>query len=93
MFQESELVNLILAVVALAILLPRMRRRELRDLTPVFAGFFPLFAALVFTVIEGVVLPDFFNTLEHACYAASGPVFAIALRGMSGRADDKDTAP
>ncbi len=93
MFQESELVNLALAVVAVVLLLPLVRREEFRDFFLLFLAFFLLVAALIATVVEGVVLPGFFNTLEHGCYAASGLTFALALRKMTAAPPEGEPGP
>jgi len=81
MFQESELVNLALALVALCILIPLRKREGCHPNAAYLVGFCFVVAALFFTVVEGVFWHSFFNVLEHLCYAASGLSFVFALRG------------
>jgi hypothetical protein len=56
MFQESEIINLILSVAS-----PLF-----------FAGFELIPAARLFTVVEGVFRNSFFNHPEHLCHGLSG---------------------
>lgn len=79
MFQESEIINLILSIGALCIFIPFLRTRGFAGLHLFLAGFALIIAAQIFTVVEGVVWESFFNHLEHLCYGVSGIFFALAV--------------
>ena len=80
MFQESEIINLILSITSLGIFLPFLRKHRLAGLQLFFVGFGLILAAQFFTVMEGVLWHEFFNHLEHLCYGLSGLFFAVACR-------------
>jgi len=44
--------------------------------------------AIVFTVVEGVLFPVFFNLAEHFCYGASGIFFLIGCLRLAGKRGD-----
>ncbi len=74
MFQETEVINLLMGFISLALFL--VKRKNLPRLNLLYFGYFSILCALVFTVIEGVIFKDFFNLLEHMFYAISGIFFA-----------------
>jgi|EPASupsiteSAE347_1022098.scaffolds.fasta_scaffold21172_2 hypothetical protein len=76
MFQESEILNLILSVASLGLFIPFLHKHRLAGLRLFFAGFGLILAAQIFTVLEGVFSYSFFNHLEHLCYGLSGLFFA-----------------
>jgi len=76
MFQESELINLCISLIVFAVVILTIRKQEIPGLILFYVGFFCIFAALIFTVIEGVVWNDLFNTLEHFSYSLAGVSFA-----------------
>lgn len=76
MFQESEIINLILSIASLCIFIPFLRKHKLAGLRLFFVGFGLILAAQLFTVVEGVFWTSFFNQLEHLCYGLSGILFA-----------------
>ena len=76
MFQESELINLCVSLITLVIVVSAIRKQELPGVALFYAGFCCIFAATVFTVLEGMVWNELFNTLEHFCYALGGVSFA-----------------
>lgn len=77
MFQESEIINLLLAIFSLAILTFILRRTKILKLPYILPGFYCILGAYFFTVIEGIAYKGFFNLIEHACYASSGVFFAL----------------
>ena len=82
MFQESEIIALVVALVAAFLLFFLFARREIPKLGFFYAGFFCIVAASLFTVVEGVLWNDFFNVLEHACYLFSGLFFLLGCRAL-----------
>ena len=82
MFQESEIINLILSIGSLCIFIPFLRMRGIAGLHLFLVGFGLILAAQIFTVVEGVVWKSFFNHLEHFCYGMSGIFFAVACIRM-----------
>jgi hypothetical protein len=83
MIQESEIINLILGIIAVLIILLIFRKLNLPSLRFFYAGFAFLLCAYVFTVVEGFIWCDFFNVLEHLSLALSGITFALACWLMS----------
>ncbi|MFH1672230.1 MAG: hypothetical protein ABIF87_02210 [Pseudomonadota bacterium] len=80
MFQESEIINLILAVISVLMFASIFKKKGLPKLRLIYIGFFFLLGGYLFTVIEGVLRLEFFNLLEHLCYAVSGIFFAAGCR-------------
>jgi hypothetical protein len=76
MFQESELINLSVSLIAFGIVTLTIRKHEIPGFTLFYTGFCCIFAATLFTVIEGVFWNDLFNTLEHLSYGLGGVSFA-----------------
>ena len=75
MFQESEIVNLLVGFGSVPVVLLLARRIPIPRGRVLYAGFVCLLLGYVFTVVEGVVLPDILNALEHWAYAAAGLCF------------------
>lgn len=83
MFQESELFNLVLAIVSLFFLTGLRKSRT--DLPPtMLTGFYCLVVAFVATVVEGVAMPALFNLVEHLAFAVAGILFALGSRSLVG---------
>jgi hypothetical protein len=85
MFQESEIVNLLVGFGSVPVLIVLARRVALPRAGIVYAAFAALLLAYVFTVVEGVVWRQGFNFLEHLAYAAAGLLFLayVFLLGRS----------
>ncbi len=78
MFQQNEVITLLLGLGAAVFLAAYWRRLEGFPARGLFAGSYGvLLAGLVFTVAEGVVFPRVLNVLEHLCYALSSGLFAV----------------
>ncbi len=75
MFQESEVVNLVLALLITGLFVFFSRGYRRPRFPFLYAGFFCMLLTYVFTVAEGLIFPVFFNLLEHFCYALSGILF------------------
>ncbi len=84
MFNESEIINLLLGVVALIILFSVLKEVRLPGFKYFKTGFIILFFSYVFTVVEGICFKGLFNFLEHFGYALSGLLFAFACWKLSG---------
>lgn len=82
MFQESELITLILGFIALAMIVFIFGKKGLPrpHFLFFFMGFIFLFCSYIFTVIEGVLWNGFFNLLEHLCLFLAGLTFALGCR-------------
>lgn len=78
MFQESEIINLTLGLIAVFIVFIIFRKNKIPLLRPFTTSFFFLFGSYLFTVIEGVIWHDFLNLLEHLCLALAGVSFAVS---------------
>lgn len=83
MFEESEVINLILGLVSLVIVFYEIRKRMIPDFHLFFAGFVLIVMARIFTVAEGLFLEDILNILEHICYALSALLFAAGCISLS----------
>ena len=86
MFQENEIVMLVLgAGVLVFILWKRTRLKRIPASKVLISGFCVLLAGWVATVLEGVLWGSYLNVLDHLCYAGSSVLLAIwcgmALRG------------
>jgi hypothetical protein len=77
MFQESEIITLVVAVVGAFLSISVFAKRKVVELRYFYIGFFAIVAASFFTVIEGVFWKDLFNLLEHLCYALAGLSFIV----------------
>ena len=72
MFHENEIVMLFLCIgVLIFIYLNRKSLAKFKGWKLLFASFILLLIACISTVVEGFMLEDFFNYLEHSCYAGS----------------------
>ena len=75
MFHENEVVMLFLCIgVIIFIFHNRKNLSKFKGWGLLFASFLLLLTACVSTVAEGFLMEDFFNYLEHACYAGSGVI-------------------
>ncbi|KPJ97897.1 MAG: hypothetical protein AMJ60_10020 [Desulfobacterales bacterium SG8_35] len=83
MFEESEIINLILGLVSLVIVFYEIRKRTIPHFHLFFAGFVCVVMARIFTVVEGVFLGGILNILEHLCYAFSALLFAVGCISLS----------
>lgn len=81
MFQESEIIALVVALVGVFLLIFVFARRDVPQLRHFYAAFFAIAAASFFTVVEGVMWENFFNLLEHLSYMLSGILFILGCRG------------
>ncbi|MDO8916172.1 MAG: hypothetical protein Q7W16_08845 [Coriobacteriia bacterium] len=77
MYQESEIVDLVMAVFLTPILFVVFRTVYLAGRRWFVSGYLAVIAGYVFTVVEGYFAPDLFNTLEHVSYAVGGVCFAV----------------
>jgi len=76
MFQESEIINIILALISILMFAFVFKKMGLPRLRLLYIGFIFMLCGYLFTVIEGVIWLEFFNLLEHLCYALSSISFA-----------------
>jgi len=83
MFEESEIINLILGLVSLIIVYYETRKRVIPNFQLFLAGFLFIAMARIFTVVEGLFLGDILNILEHLCYASSAFLFAAGCISLN----------
>jgi hypothetical protein len=76
--QESEIVDLLLVAFLTPIMATSVRAIRIAGKRWFVAAYLVLVSGYVFTVAEGHVWADGFNALEHAAYALSGILFAVA---------------
>jgi len=85
MFQESEIISLILVSVLIGYLaLNRARFRRIPSYKLLSLAFVFLIAAWVFTVLEAALLPDILNLAEHLAYMAGAISMAAWCRQVFG---------
>ena len=87
MFEESEIINLILGLVSLVIVIIETQKRMIPGFRLFFAGFLCVMFARLFTVIEGMFLGDLLNILEHTCYVLSSFLFAAGCMSLMRQKD------
>lgn len=78
-YQPSEIVELLLALAFAPVIVAVIRRAHMPHARPFLLGYAFMTLGWAATVLEGFVLPDLFNTVEHASYAAAGWVFAYGV--------------
>ena len=83
MFEESEIINLILGLVSLVIVYYETRKRVIPDFQLFLAGFLFVIMARIFTVVEGLFLGNILNILEHFCYVFSAFFFAAGCISLT----------
>jgi hypothetical protein len=86
-YQLSEIVNLVLLLGLSPIIIGAARRFRSPVATAVYVALGFMLGAYVTTILEGFLLYDLFNTLEHLCYMFAGITF-VALVVMASRARD-----
>ena len=77
MYQESEIVSLLLALFLTPVMARSVRAVQMHGKGWFVAGYLTVVAGYVFTIVEGYWLYDLFNTLEHVAYSLGGVWFAI----------------
>ena len=78
MIQQNEIIMLLLGIgVTIFILENRQKLRLVPASRILISGFCMTLAGWVLTVLEGFFWRDFFNFLEHLCYAASSLLMAV----------------
>ena len=75
MFQESEIVNLLVGFGSVPVVVLLARRVAIPRGRVLYGGFACLLLGYVTTVLEVLVLPGLLNLLEHWAYAAAGLCF------------------
>lgn len=77
MYQDSEVVNLIMSIISLGIIW-QFIKKEIERLRYFYLGFGFMVLAYFFTVAEGFICQNLFNSFEHLSYAIAGLTFAAA---------------
>lgn len=80
MIAPSEVVSLLVTLMGLPIVVSALRRIGMTLGRWLFiAAYCCVVAGQIFTIVEGFVLPDLFNMMEHFSYSAAGILFAISI--------------
>lgn len=85
--QPSEMADLVMMVVLGPIILIAVRRALPASIVPASIALALMATGYVATVLEGFLLPEFFNLVEHASYTFAGIMFVwllLFLRGLLG---------
>jgi hypothetical protein len=76
--QQNELIMLLLGVgVLIFIIENRQKLRRVPAAKIMISGFGMILGGWCLTVLEGFIWRDFFNFMEHMCYAASSLLMAF----------------
>ncbi len=90
MIQENEVIMLLIAVgVLIFALISRPRLNRLPASRTLFAAFYVRLLGWVLTVLEGFVLGETLNLLEHGCYAISVTLLAAWCWQVFGRKEGR----
>jgi len=91
-YQESEIVDLLMVLFLTPVMAASLRSIHLEGRNLFIVGYFAVVVGFVFTIAEGFWLPDVFNALEHASYGVAGVVLAVAsfklMRSVRSEATD-----
>ena len=80
MYQESEIVDLVMAAFLTPVIAIGLRSIEVAGKRWFVASYIAIIAAFVLTVAEGYTAPVLLNNLEHVAYAASGVMLVMGSR-------------
>lgn len=83
MFQESEVVNLLVGLGSAVVVALLARRIPMPKGGLLYGGFGSLLLGYAFTVLEGFAWPEALNFAEHLCYAAAGVLFLAFVVGAA----------
>lgn len=92
-FSPSEVTALVLCVMVIAYVLFNLNKLRSRRYSTFVAALFCFGAALVFTVLEEVFLPDLLNLVEHALMAAGAFLLVIGCREFTTSDDHRESGP
>lgn len=79
LYQESEIVSLLMAIGLTPVLFASARRLRFAGESALKVGLSFMLASYVFTVAEGYYLPDIFNLLEHATLAGAAVAICVGI--------------
>ncbi|MGM0444004.1 MAG: hypothetical protein ACQEQV_07445 [Fibrobacterota bacterium] len=81
MIEHQELIRFIIGSAILLLMLIHRTHRKVVPWYHLFtASYLMLFCGWISTMVEGFVLPDFFNILEHLFYALSAFLLFLWIR-------------
>ncbi len=79
MFQDSEIVDLLMVVFLTPVMVSILREISLAGKRWFIAGYLSIVAGYVLTIAETVVMRGLFDLLEHTAYATAGCFFLVAV--------------
>ena len=79
MYQESEIVDLLMLVFLTPVMVLSVRAIRLAGKRWFVAGYAAIAVGYVLTIIEGYAAPDLLNTLEHITHGIAGSCFLIGV--------------
>lgn len=82
MYQDNEIVNLLLVWVLAPVIGLFAQRARMPGRHLFFWAYAAMACAYTTTVIEGPVLPDLFNLIEHVSLAMAGVLFAVGCHRL-----------
>jgi len=84
--QQNEIILLLLGLGALIFILGNRPRLQLLPRSKILiSGFYMLLASWILTILEGFLLGELLNFIEHICYAGSAVLMAVWCRQVFGK--------
>ena len=91
MIQQNEVIMFLLGVGALIFIIGnRLRLQLLPRSKTLIAGFYMLLAGWILTILEGFILEELLNFIEHICYASSAVLMAVWCWQVFGKKGGSD---
>lgn len=79
MFQDSEIVDLLMVVFLTPVMVSILREISLAGKRWFIAGYLAIVVGYVLTLAEAAILPGLLDLLEHTAYATAGCFFLVAV--------------
>lgn len=79
MFQDSEIVDLLMVVFLTPVMVSILREISIVGKRWFVAGYLSIVAGYVLTLAETVIMPELLDLLEHTAYAIAGCFFLVAV--------------
>ena len=78
MIEHGEIIIFLVGLLAFGFIIAnRSKLKNLPGIRLLISGFFVLLGSWIFTVVEGILLEDLFNILEHICYTVGSILIGI----------------
>lgn len=82
MYQESEIVDLLMVVFLTPIMVANVRAIHIPGKRWFVGGYLVVALGYVFTVVEGFIAPEAFNIAEHVSHTVMGALFFLGALSL-----------